>query len=69
MSLPNGISVMVTARGMTEKGVVRMSLHMLEFETEAQLEAWLESAPVKQEKFDGPKIHVEIPRPNSRRKE
>lgn len=66
---PQTLSVMVTVRGLTERGVVRTSLHMLEFETEAQVDAWLESAPVKQEKFEGPPIHVEIPRPNRRRQE
>lgn len=63
------LNVMVTVNGVTENGVVRTSLHMYKIESEAQLDAWLDSAPVKQEKFEGPQIHVEIPRPNTRRKE
>lgn len=63
------LSVMVTANGLTANNATRVSLHMFEFESEEQFDAWLATAPVKEQKFDGPDIHVEIPKMNSRRKD
>lgn len=68
MAYRRPLNVMVTAIGaVDDKGKVRQSLHMFNFESEEQLDEWLALAPVKQIQFgDGPDVHVELPRTNRR---